>query len=351
MDRSDDKPGWMKSLLDLRSDNTAPVTPEVMEALARANEGHDTAYGGDDGSRRLKAELARVFETDDFDMVMAITGTGANALALSILCPSWGAVVCHPLAHVVQDECNAPLMFTGGASWLTVGEPHGRLCADEVGRMLAAYPFGSMHAAQPQVLLLAQASERGLVWSVEETRAFAATAARHDMRLMLDGARFANALARTGASPAELSWKAGVDALVFGLTKNGGMAAELVLLFGKARSKAAPFLRKRSGQVQSKGRFLAAQALGALGQDKWLERAAHANAMATRLSEGLVRRGARLVYPVEANLIFAVLPEELQARLARHAQIYPGYEQGSTRLVTSWSTPPAAIDQLLAAVE
>ena len=248
----------MTALLDLRSDNTAPIAPEVMEAMARANQGHDTAYGDDLWSARLKAELTRVFETDDFDLVMAITGTGANALALSILCPSWGAIVCHPLAHVVQDECNAPLMFTGGASWLTVGEPHGRLHADDVAKELGDYHFGSMHSAQPKVLLVAQASERGLVWSVDETRAFGEVAKRYGMRLMLDGARFANALASTGASPADLTWRAGVDALVFGMTKNGGMAAELIVLFGNARSEAAPFLRKRSGQVQSKGRFLPA---------------------------------------------------------------------------------------------
>jgi threonine aldolase len=340
----------MNDVLDLRSDNTAPVAPEVFAALSRANEGHDTAYGADRWSEHLKAELARVFETEDFDLVMAITGTGANALALSILCPAWGAVVCHPLAHVVQDECNAPLMFTGGASWLTVGEPHGRLRPDDVTEALSGYHFGSMHSAQPKVLLVAQASERGMVCSVEETEAFAAVARQHGMRLMLDGARFANALARTGATPAELSWKAGVDALVLGMTKNGGMAAELILLFGEARSAAAPFLRKRSGQVQSKGRFLAAQAIGALEGGRWLERAAHANAMAARLSEGLVARGARLLYPTEANLVFAVLPAELQAKLAERALFYPGYENGGTRLVTSWSTPPEAIDQLLSSV-
>ncbi|WP_027133930.1 threonine aldolase family protein [Geminicoccus roseus] len=335
-------------MLDLRSDNTAPVAPEVFAALARANEGHDTAYGADRWTGHLKSELAAVFETEDFDLVMAITGTGANALALSILCPAWGAVVCHPLAHVVQDECNAPLMFTGGASWLTVGDPFGRMSADDVAKGLEGYHFGSMHSAQPKVLLAAQASERGLVWSVEETKAFAAVAKRHGMMMMLDGARFGNALARTGASPAELSWKAGVDAMVLGMTKNGGMAAEMILLFGQARSAAAPYLRKRSGQVQSKGRYLSAQAIGALEGGKWLERAAHANAMATRLSEGLVRLGARLLYPVEANLVFAVLPPALQAKLAEHALFYPGYENGGTRLVTSWSTPPEAINQFLA---
>jgi len=340
----------MNDLLDLRSDNTAPVAPEVMAALAEANAGTDAAYGADSWSGRLKAELARVFETDDFDLVMAITGTGANSLALSLLCPSWGAIVCHPLAHVVQDECNAPLMFTGGASWLTVGNPLGRLSPDEVARLLESYHFGSMHAAQPKVLLLAQASERGLVWSVEEIKAFAAVAGRHGLHLMLDGARFANALARTGASPAELSWRAGVDALVLGMTKNGGMAAELILLFGKARTKAAPFLRKRSGQVMSKGRYLAAQAIGALAEDRWLERAAHANAMAERLARGLVQKGAELVFPVEANLIFAALPQGLQAKMAEHARFFPGYEQGSSRLVTSWATRPEEIDQLLQSV-
>ncbi|HEX2526980.1 MAG TPA: beta-eliminating lyase-related protein [Geminicoccus sp.] len=337
-------------MLDLRSDNTAPIAPEVMDALARANEGHDTAYGADGWSQRLKDELARVFETDDLDLVMAITGTGANALALSIICPAWGAVVCHPLAHVVQDECNAPLMFTGGASWITVGEPHGRLGPDDVASALDGYHFGSMHSAQPKVLLVAQASERGLVWSLDEMRAFGTVARRFDMHFMLDGARFANALARTGASPADLSWRAGVDALVFGMTKNGGMAAELILLFGKARSHAAPFLRKRSGQVQSKGRYLAAQAMGALAGGRWLERAAHANAMATRLAEGLVKRGARLLYPVEANLVFAQLPPALQDRLAEKALFYPGYENGGTRLVASWSTSADDIDRLLASV-
>ena len=335
----------MTHLLDLRSDNTAPMTPEVMDALSRANEGHDTAYGADRWSEKLKAEIARVFETDDFDMVMAITGTGANALALSILCPAWGSVVCHPLAHVVQDECNAPLMFTGGASWLTVGEPHGRLQADDVAKALEGYHFGSMHSAQPKVLLVAQASERGLVCSAEETKALSAVAKRHDMHLMLDGARFANALASTGASPAGLSWRAGVDALVFGMTKNGGMAAELIILFGKA-PQGRPFLRKRSGQVQSKGRYLAAQAIGALAEDKWLERAAHANAMARKLADGLVQRGAELIYPVQANLIFAALPPTLQAKLAEHALFYPGYEKGGTRLVASWSTTANAIDRL-----
>ena len=337
-------------MLDLRSDNTAPATPEVMAAMVRANEEHDTAYGDDRWSAHLKDELARVFETDDFDLVMAITGTGANALALSLLCPPWGAVVCHPLAHIVVDECNAPMLFTGGASWLPVGERDARFSPDSVAAFLEPYHFGSMHSAQPKVLMATQASERGLVMSVEETKAFAAVAKRHGMRLLLDGARFANAVASTGKSPAELSWKAGADALVFGMTKNGGMAAELILLFGDARTEAAPYLRKRSGQVQSKGRYLAAQAVGALADSKWLERAAHANAMAKRLSEGLVKLGARLLYPVEANLIFAVLPPSVEAKLKEHAKIYTGFEDGGCRLVPSWSTTVENVDGLLSAL-
>ena len=238
-------------------------------------------------------------------------------------------------------------MFTGGATVLSAGALDRRFVAADVEALLGGWQFGSMHSAQPRVLVVAEASERGHVHSVDEIRAFAETAHRHGLSLMMDGARFANAIAATGASPAELSWRAGVDLLVFGATKNGAMAAEAILLFGKARTDAAPFLRKRSGQVQSKGRYLAAQFSGMLDGGAWLDRAAHANRVAKRLADGLVERGARLLHPVEANLVFTVLPETLQAQLAEHALFYTGFEEGAVRLVGSWSTPLGEVDAIL----
>lgn len=335
-------------MIDLRSDNTAGVSERVMAALAAANGGTATPYAADELSERMRTTLRELFETDALDVWPVFTGTAANMLALAALCPPWGGVVCHTHAHILCDENTGPEMITGGARLLPVGKGGGKLTPGDLQARLKDHPFGSMHAVQPAVLSLTNVSEWGRIYSAAETAALAETARRFGLKVHLDGARFANAVAATGAAPADLTWRAGVDALSLGATKGGCMAAELLVLFGDARHPGLPFLRKRSGQVMSKGRFMAAQMLAWLEGGHWLELARHANAQAAalhRLLAGLP--GVRFDVPVEANLLFPTLSAPARARLAEHATFYDWLD-GTVRLVCAFDTDIAPLARALA---
>ena len=334
------------------SDNATGVAPEIMAALAEANAGPAMAYGNDEITARAEAALADLFECELVAFPVA-TGTAANALALSVLTPPYGLVYCHRHAHIEEDECGAPELFSGGAKLHLLEGPHARFDADTLAEALAAAGPGVEHHPQPAAVSLTQASEAGTVYSLEETAAIAEVAHGHGLHVHMDGARFANAVVHLGCTPAEASWRAGVDVLSFGATKNGAMAAEAVLFFKPELAADFRYRRKRGGHLFSKMRFLSAQLLAYASADLWRRNAAHANAMAQRLSEGLAALpGAALAHPVEANEIFVSLPEAALAAMAEAGVVFHrwgGPESTTIRLVTAFDTAAAAVDGTLAA--
>jgi threonine aldolase len=337
--------------MNFASDNTAPMHPRVLEALARANEGAAMPYGNDPLAQRVERKIADIFERD-CAVFLVSTGTAANALALAACCPPWGSVYCHPEAHVDDDECGAPEFYTGGAKLVGVEGAHGKIAPADLDAALAAAGKGVVHHVQPAVVSLTNASEAGTVYTPGETAALAEVARRHGLRLHVDGARFANALGSLGCSPADVTWRAGADILSFGGTKNGCMAVEAIVVFDKALAETLAFRRKRAGHLFSKMRFLAAQMDAYLEGGLWLDLARHANAAARRLADGLAGLpGARLVHPVEANEIFIDLPEAAIAATEKagyrsYRWLGPGTQR--LRLVCAWSTRAEDVDGFLA---
>ena len=331
------------------SDNTAGISPEIIAALAAANDGAVGSYGADPITARLEAKLAQLFEHEVAVFPVA-TGTAANALALAAVTPPWGAVLCHPLAHIACDEANAPEFYTGGAKLVPVPGADGKLAVADLAALLPG-DLGNVHHAQPAAVSLTQATECGTVYRPAEIAEISALAHRHGLAVHMDGARFANALVHLDASPADLTWRAGVDVLSFGATKNGALGAEAIVFFDPARARDLPFRRKRAGHLFSKMRFLSAQLEAYVTDDLWLRNARHANAAAARLAKGLTALpGVRLRHPVEANELFVELPETVISGLsAAGAQFFRWEGPTSTciRLVTAWNTREADVTAFL----
>ena len=331
------------------SDNTAGISPEILAALAAANDGAVGSYGADPITARLEAKLAQLFEHEVAVFPVA-TGTAANALALAAVTPPWGAVLCHPLAHIACDEANAPEFYTGGAKLVPVPGADGKLAVADLAALLPG-DLGNVHHAQPAAISLTQATECGTVYRPAEIAEISALARRHGLAVHMDGARFANALVHLDVSPAELTWRAGVDVLSFGATKNGALGAEAIVFFDPARARDLPFRRKRAGHLFSKMRFLSAQLEAYVTDDLWLRNARHANAAAARLAKGLTALpGVRLRHPVEANELFVELPETVISGLsAAGAQFFRWEGPTSTciRLVTAWNTREADVTAFL----
>jgi threonine aldolase len=323
------------------SDNVAGMAPEILAAIGRANAGAASSYGADPFTARVEARLSEIFERR-VHAFPVVTGTAANALALSVLTPPYGAVYCHPEAHVMVDECGAPEFYSGGAKLVPIAGAHGKLAADDVAAVLANGRAGDVHHVQPAAISLTQATECGTAYRAEEVAAIAEVARRHQVKLHMDGARFANALRHMNASPADITWKAGVDVLSFGATKNGAMAAEAVVFFDEELARSFAYRRKRAGHLISKMRFVSAQLDAYLAEDLWLRLAAHANDQAAALVAGLQAiPGVALLHPVEANEIFIRLPLAVVAGLrAAGFDFYdwPGAAPGTIRLVTSFAT-------------
>ena len=338
---------------DFRSDNTSGFAPEMLAALAAANEGARTPYGQDAQSERVQQRLRELFETD-LSALFVATGTAANALGLSLLSEPWGVIYCHEDAHIAVDECAAPEFFTGGAKLLTLPGAEGKISAAQLAALLPG-GRGVVHHAQPAVISISQASEAGTCYRPEEIRALAELAHAHGLRVHMDGARFANAVAGLGVTPAELSWRAGVDVLSFGASKNGALAAEAVILFDRRLEQAGGYRRKRAGHLFSKMRVLAAQWEAYLSDELWLRLARHANAMAQRLANGLAGLpDVRLCHPVQANEVFVRLPESMIRTLAAEGfQFYRWLDEHSpiVRLVTAFDTRAAEVDELIGAVQ
>jgi threonine aldolase len=328
------------------SDNYAGICPEAWLALERANTGHVPAYGADDWTQSASVAIEELFETA-CDVFFVFNGTAANSLALAAICRNTDAIVCHALAHINVDECGAPEFMTGGAKLLTIDSPDAKLTPDAI--VAAAVTPHDEHSSRPRALALTQATELGTVYSPDEIGALSCVAHARKMKVQMDGARFANAVASLRCSPADLTWRAGVDVLCLGGTKNGLPAGEAIVFFDRDLAEEFARRRKQAGQLASKMRFLAAPWLGVLGDGAWLRHAAHANAMAQRLAQGLSSvPQARLLAPVQANGVFVDLPKHaIDALHAKGWRFYAFLGETGVRLMCSWDTPPAAVDRFV----
>src|SRR5215475_6111960 len=346
--------------MNFASDNAVGVAPEILAAIAAANEGAALPNGNDAVTRRLEQRFAELFE-HEVAVFLVPTGTAANALAVAHFAPPWGAVLCHAEAHIATDECGAPEFFGGGIKLIGLSGVACKITPATLKASLAEGQWGGPHHVSPAVLSLSQATEAGTIYRPDEVRALADVAHAGGLGVHMDGARIGNAIARMNASPAQATWMAGVDALSFGATKGGALAAEAVVFFDPARGAKMPERRKRGGHLVSKHRFLAAQIEAYLADDLWLELARHANAMADRLAAGLAAADLVPVWPVEANEIFVVLPPQIDARLkaagasyhpwttdARSTGVAPARDATLVRLVTSFATTADEVDRFVA---
>ena len=326
------------------SDNAAPAHPKVLEAIERSNR-LDTAYDGDEWSRRLDDAFSNVFETE-VRALWVTTGTAANCLALAAMCPPYRAILCHRDAHIENDEAGAPGFFTGGAKLVLLEGEGAKITpgavTDAVDRIRK-----DVHQVQPAAISITNATEYGLAYRAGEVAALGQLARSLGLGLHMDGARFANAIASTGDSPADVTWRAGVDALSFGFVKNGGLNAEALVLFDTGLADEIGVRRKRSGHLLSKGRMLAAQILAMLDDDLWLDNARAANAAARTLADA---SPGRLVHPVEANEIFLRASPEEAASLRSQGFDFYDWAPGEIRLVTSWNQSGEPVEKLASAI-
>ncbi|MGZ8305750.1 MAG: threonine aldolase family protein [Allosphingosinicella sp.] len=327
------------------SDNAAAACPEALAAIVAANR-LDTAYDGDAWSARLDDAFSELFETRVTSLWVA-TGTAANALALAALCPPYGSIVCHRDAHIQNDECGAPEFYTHGAK-LLLGEGEGAKLTPATVTALLETVRDDVHQTQPAALSITNATEYGLVYSAGETAALGELARARGLGFHVDGARFANAVVSAGASPADLTWRAGADALSFGFVKNGGISAEALIFFGEKHRQATLYRRKRAGHLLSKGRYRAAQLLAMLEDGVWLRNAGAANDAAARLAEAA--GPDRLVLPVEANEIFLKVRPDEARKLRDQGFDFYDWGPGEARLVTAWDSDSAQVDSLAAAI-
>jgi threonine aldolase len=345
--------------MNFASDNAAGAAPEIMAAIARANEGYALGYGHDDWTKEVERRFAQMFECD-VAMFLVTTGTAANALALAQYTPPWGAVLCHEEAHIATDECGAPEFFGGGIKLVGLAGEACKIAPATLQRALDGQ-WGGPHHVSPALVSLSQATEAGTVYRVDEISRLAEIAHARGLVVHVDGARFGNAVARMNVPLADATWKAGVDVLSFGATKGGALAAEAVVFFDPRRAQNMAERQKRAGHLVSKHRFIAAQMAAYCADDLWLRLARHANAMADRLASGLAAIGIKPVWPVEANEIFVVLPRSVDARLKAAGAIYHPWGTGSlpaervlasdgllVRLVTSFATTTQDIDRFAA---
>jgi threonine aldolase len=349
--------------MNFASDNTAKVAPQIMAALAQANEGFVLGYGADPWTKRVEKRFAEIFKRD-VAVFLVPTGTASNALALAHVTPPWGAVLCHEGSHIATDECGAPEFFGGGIKLIGLAGEAAKITPDVLKAALDKPQWGAPHHVAPSALSLSQATEAGTIYRPHEIRELADIAHAHGLGVHVDGARFGNALARMNVSPDEATWKAGVDVLSFGATKGGALAAEAVLFFDSARGAEMARRRKRGGHLLSKHRFIAVQMEAFLTDDLWLNLARHANSMADRLGDALAAAGFAPVWPVEANEVFAVLPKTICERLKRKGAAFyerttDGLPEHATvgaahtlvRLVASFATSANDVEQFVAIVK
>ncbi len=326
------------------SDNAASVHPSVLAAMAACNS-VDTAYDGDALSKSLDGVMSDLFGTEVTALWVA-TGTAANSLALASLCPPYGSILCHRDAHIQNDECGAPEFYTHGAKLALIEGDGAKITAEALADKLAATP-GGVHWAQPHALSITNATEYGRVYTPAEVAALGEVAKAHGFGFHMDGARFANALVTLGCAPADVTWRAGVDVLSFGFTKNGGLSTECLVYFDREKATGVAERRKRAGHLLSKGRYLAAQVIALLQDDVWLTTARAANEGAKKLGAAC---GHRLFQPVEANEVFARMTPDDAAKLRAQGFDFYDWADGEVRFVVSWDQPAAEIDAFAAAI-
>ncbi len=338
--------------MNFNSDNVYGVHPKIMDAIVEANQRlTDVSYCHDEGAAQVDAALSKIFEKE-VKAFAVMNGTGANSLALSVICPSYGGIFCHEASHINTDECNCPELFSGGAKLIAMTGRDNKLVPAALEALLKNFVHGE-HGPKPSAISLSQVTELGTVYSLEEIRALTKVARATGMKSHMDGARFANALVSLGCTPAEMTWKSGIDVLSFGGTKNGGMILEYVVFFDTALADNFLRQRKRAGQLLSKGRFLSAQMLAYLKGGLWLENASRANGLASNLAKQIQTiSGVRLAAPVQANEIFVVVPQRLSDALQAEGATFHEWpldglaaEEVCLRLVLAFATPEADVEK------
>lgn len=345
--------------MNFASDNAGPAHPSVIEALIRANEGHAMPYGADPLSQQVAQSIRDLFEAPQAAVYLVATGTAANALALASLCQPWQTVFGTDVSHIHEDECGAPEFYSGGAKLTLVPSENGKMTREALAEKIAAEETRGVHGVQRGPVSITQVTEKGTLYTLDEIAEIAALAKSYNLPVHLDGARFANAIAALGCTPADMTWRAGVDAVSFGGTKNGLMGVEAVVLFNPDKAWELELRRKRGAHLFSKHRYLAAQMQAYLEGDLWLELARRSNAAAAELAAGLAALpGADLLYPVEANILFPRFPRGLHRRLHdAGAQYYlwdgtldgPDDAPLTARFVTDWTADSARVQGILAA--
>lgn len=333
--------------MNFSSDTAAPAHPAILEAMLSAARGPAPSYGADPWTAAARSALREVFETD-LDVWLVASGTAANALALASMCPPHGSILCHAEAHIERDERGAPEFFTGGGKLSLLAGEHARIDLDALRERLALNKPDFVHETPAHVLSMSNLTESGSAYAPAEIAERAALARRAGLGVHLDGARLANALASTGATPADMTWRAGVDMLSFGATKNGAVGCEAIILFGAMRERFGDLTAraKRAGHMPPKMRFLGAQMTAYLKDGLWLDLARRANASATHLASVLTQAGARLAHPVDGNEVFAMLPSGAEARLRSAGAAFYPWIDGSSRFVCSWATEKTEIAAL-----
>jgi threonine aldolase len=341
--------------VNFASDNTAPVAPAILDAIVAANTGYVRGYGNDDWTHGVERRLSEIFEREVAAFLVP-TGTAANALALAQVTPPWGVVFCHLESHIATDECGAPEFFGGGIKLAGLAGDGAKIAPATLRNAVGGYGDLAPHQMVAAALSITQASEAGTIYRADEIAPLSEIAHQRGLAVHMDGARFANALVRLNATPAQLTWQAGIDVLSFGATKGGAMAAEAIIFFDPDRTRFFGERRKRGGHLLSKHRFLAAQFAAYLADDLWLALARHANAMADRLARELQQVGLPPLWPVEANLVFIALPRALDAKLkAAGAAYYVRTSESLSlpadhvlaRLVTSFATHDDEIERFV----
>ena len=332
------------------SDNVAGACPEVLEALLKANEGDSAPYGNDDYSKSLQKKFSEIFEKEVIVYPIA-SGTAANALALATMTPVFGNIYCHKLAHINTDECGAPEFYTGGAKLIPLVGVDGKIVPGELEQNISG--VGIVHHTQPSSVSITQVCETGEVYELDEIKEITKVAHNHNLNMHMDGARFANALVSLNCTPAEMTWKSGIDVLSFGATKNGCIAAEAIVFFKPELVGNLSFLMKRAGHLLSKMRFVSAQLEAYISNNVWLDNAKNANEMGKKLSEGLIKHSSiKLAYPTQANEVFAKFPREVIEHLNSE-----GYKMNedeldgqAARLVAAWNTKISDVESFLETV-
>lgn len=336
--------------IELRSDNSAGVAPYVLDAVTAANDGSAMAYGDDDWTARLQGRVAEVFEVDQAWVFPVVSGTAANSLALSALCPPWGAVVCHDTAHITVNEAAGTSLFSGGAALLGVGGTGGRIAPDRLTDLLDRTGWGDPHRSQPSVLSLTQPTDLGTVYPLEHVAALVDIARTRDMRIHMDGARLANAIVALGCTPADATWRTGVEVFTLGATKNGALSTDAIVSLDPEVAHELTYRLKRAGHVASKMRFQSVQLDAYLTDDRWLSTARTANDAAARLATGLRDLGLEPIVPVEANMVFVDIDPAVADRWESAGLLFYRIEGRTVRFVTSFATTDDDVDAALATI-